>query len=87
MTIASEQEGAPTMTSTTYQVQGMTCEHCVSAVRAELVALDGVTGVSVVLNAGGVSEVTITAAATPSTEQVAAALDEAGDYRLLSAAR
>ena len=70
------------MTSTTYQVEGMTCEHCVAAVSAELTALDGVSGVSVVLNPGGTSSVTVTAASEPSREQVAAALDEAGDYHL-----
>lgn len=72
------------MISTTYQVDGMTCEHCVSAVSTELARLDGVTDVSIVLIAGGVSSVTVTAASAPPSEQVASALDEAGDYHLAS---
>ncbi len=70
------------MTSVTYQVSGMTCEHCVRAVTAELTALAGVTGVSVDLVPGGTSAVTVTSAAPLAGQAVAAALDEAGDYRL-----
>jgi copper chaperone CopZ len=74
--------GGITMTSATYQVTGMTCEHCVHAVTRELKDLDGVTGVSVDLVPGGKSAVTVTSQ-TPLPEQaVAAALDEAGDYQL-----
>jgi copper chaperone len=70
------------MTSATYQVTGMTCEHCVHAVSGELKNLGGVTGVTVALVPGGDSGVTV-ASEAPLTEQaVAAALDEAGDYRL-----
>ena len=72
------------MISTTYQVEGMTCGHCVSAVSAELARLDGVSDVSIVLNAGGVSSVTVRGAWAPPSEQVASALDEAGDYHLAS---
>jgi copper chaperone len=72
------------MTSTTYQVTGMTCEHCTRAVSAELRALDGVTGVTVGLVPGGASAVTVESAAPLADEAVAAALDEAGDYRLAS---
>ena len=35
------------MISATYQVTGMTCEHCIRAVREELTALAGVTGVTI----------------------------------------
>ena len=70
------------MTSTTYHVTGMTCEHCSRAVGAELSALDGVTGVTVDLVPGGVSAVTVQSTAVPGDEAVAAALEEAGDYRL-----
>ena len=70
------------MTSATYQVTGMTCEHCVHAVSEELKNLGGVTGVTVALVPGGDSGVTV-ASEAPLTEQaVAAALDEAGEYRL-----
>jgi copper chaperone len=71
------------MSSTTsYPVTGMTCEHCAAAVTQELTALDGVEDVAVALAAGGTSTVTVTSAAPLDPEQVAAALDEAGDYRL-----
>jgi len=70
------------MTSATYQVTGMTCEHCVHAVTGELKNLDGVTGVTVELVPGGPSVVTVTSDGALSADAVAAALDEAGDYRL-----
>jgi copper chaperone CopZ len=70
------------MTSTTFHVTGMTCEHCTRAVMAELRALDGVTGVTVDLVPGGASAVTVESTAPLAGEEVAAALDEAGDYRL-----
>jgi len=70
------------MTSTTYQVTGMTCEHCVRAVTEEIRNLDGVSTVSVELSPGGASAVTVTAGAPLSTAAIESALDEAGDYRL-----
>jgi copper chaperone CopZ len=70
------------MISATYQVTGMTCEHCAHAVTGELKNLDGVSDVRVDLDPGGESAVTVTSDAPISTEAVAAALDEAGDYRL-----
>ena len=70
------------MTSMTYQVTGMTCEHCVRAVTEEIESLAGVGAVAVNLVAGGVSAVTVTSNAPLTTEAVAAALDEAGAYRL-----
>jgi copper chaperone CopZ len=74
------------MTSTTYQVLGMTCEHCARAVTSELEALEGVTQVAVALVPGGPSAVTVSSAAPLSAESVAAALDEAGDYRIATEA-
>ncbi|MGH3264595.1 MAG: heavy-metal-associated domain-containing protein [Trebonia sp.] len=70
------------MTTATYQVTGMTCEHCANAVTGELRGLDGVSEVLVDLNPGGESAVTVSSAAPLASEAVAAALDEAGDYRL-----
>ena len=70
------------MISATYQVTGMTCEHCTRAVSEELTALDGVTGVSVDLVPGGTSAVTVSSETPVAAQAVAAALDEAGDYRL-----
>ena len=71
------------MTTSTYRVDGMTCGHCVSAVTEELKALEGVTAVTVDLQAGGASIVTVASPAALPDEQVAAALDEAGDYHLI----
>ena len=70
------------MTSSTYQVTGMTCAHCVSAVSEELQALDGVSAVTVELDPAGASAVTVTSRQPLRPEQVRAALDEAGEYRL-----
>jgi copper chaperone len=70
------------LTSETYQVSGMTCEHCVRAVTEELTRLDGVREVSVALIPEGSSAVTVTSDGPLPAGTVAAALDEAGDYRL-----
>jgi copper chaperone len=72
------------MTATTYAVTGLTCEHCVTAVSEELTRLDGVSAVSVELVPGGRSAVTVSSDAPLPADAVAAALDEAGDYRLAS---
>jgi copper chaperone len=72
------------VTTSTYPVTGMTCEHCVHAVTEELSALPGVDLVEVALDAGGTSAVTVRSDAPLSDDQVAAALDEAGDYHLAS---
>jgi copper chaperone len=70
------------MTSVTYLVTGMTCEHCARAVSEELRVLDGVSGVSVDLVPDGQSAVTVASEAPLARAAVAGALDEAGDYRL-----
>ncbi|HEY1668055.1 MAG TPA: heavy-metal-associated domain-containing protein [Trebonia sp.] len=70
------------MTSMTYQVTGMTCEHCVHAVTEEIESLAGVSAVTVTLVPGGESAVTVTSDGPIATEAVAAALDEAGAYNL-----
>jgi copper chaperone len=67
----------------TFQVDGMTCGHCVAAVTAELTALAPGSSVEVSLGDGGPSTVTIDGA-TLTREQVTAALDEAGGYVLIS---
>jgi len=73
------------MTSASYQVTGLTCEHCVHAVTGELTSLGGVSDVTVDLVPGGLSVVTVTSDAPLAPGEVAAALDEAGDYRLARA--
>jgi copper chaperone CopZ len=70
------------MTTQTYSVSGMTCDHCAHAVTSELKALDGVNDVNVDLVAGGISAVTVTSEQPLDDARVAEALDEAGDYRL-----
>jgi copper chaperone CopZ len=71
------------MTAQTYDVTGMTCGHCVSAVDSELRAVPGVTDVAIELVAGGTSHVTVTSEEPLERETVAAAVDEAG-YALAS---
>jgi copper chaperone len=68
--------------TTTLQVAGMTCGHCVSAVTEELTALPGVTDVSIDLVAGGTSPVTVTSEQPLDDAAVEAAVDEAG-YELV----
>ncbi|MEN3345331.1 MAG: copper chaperone [Arthrobacter sp.] len=64
--------------STTVNVSGMTCGHCVSSVSEELEALAGVETVDVDLNAGGVSTVTITSTEELSSAEIGEAVAEAG---------
>lgn len=73
------------MNTQTFPVTGMTCGHCVGAVTSELKEIPGVTGVDVDLVAGGTSSVTVASDAPLDEAAVAAALDEAGDYRLATA--
>ncbi|MBL8776960.1 MAG: heavy-metal-associated domain-containing protein [Acidimicrobiales bacterium] len=68
------------MTSTTYRVEGMTCEHCVRAVSEEVGALAGVTDVQVDLATG---EVAVTSSAPLEARAVRDAVDEAG-YELVA---
>jgi len=60
---------------TTYTVSGMTCGHCVEAVRTEVGRIGGVTDVNVDLASGGV---TVTSDRPLDRAEVAAAVDEAG---------
>ena len=62
-------------TTTTYQVSGMTCGHCVSAVTGELSQVPGVTDVQVDLATGAV---TVTSDGPLDDAAVATAVDEAG---------
>jgi len=69
--------------TTIYAVTGMTCEHCARAVTQELEGLGGVRGVAVDLVPGGESRVTVTSDVPVTGQAVAAALDEAGAYRMV----
>jgi copper chaperone CopZ len=66
------------VTTTTIRVAGMTCDHCVHAVRSELGALPGVRTVDVELRAGQTSTVTVASAEPLDDSAVRAAVDEAG---------
>ena len=68
---------------TTYYVEGMTCAHCVAAVREEIGALPGVGEVRVDLVAGGNSTVHVDSEQELDPSAVAEAVDEAG-YRLVT---
>jgi len=68
------------MSTSTWIVEGMTCQHCVSAVTQEMSALPGVTSVTVDLESGNV---VVESAAELARDAVAAAVDEAG-YTLRS---
>ena len=68
--------------TTTLKVSGLTCGHCVAHVTEELEALDGVKDVSVLLNKGGQSTVTVLSDIHLDAAALAEAIDEAGDYTL-----
>ena len=63
------------MTTTTYRVTGMTCDHCVRAVTTELVLLPGVRSVDIDLAEGAV---TVTSDGPLDQEEVREAVDAAG---------
>ena len=66
-------------TSTTQVLQipiaGMTCDHCVAAIRSAVGQVDGVTDVAVDLPSG---EVTVTADTAPDRDALRAAVEDAG---------
>ena len=70
----------PTFTgTTTFRVEGMTCDHCRNAVTTEVSAVPGVQAVTVDVKAG---TVTVSADQPVDQSDIAAAVDEAG-YTLL----
>ncbi|MBD0690798.1 heavy-metal-associated domain-containing protein [Streptomyces sp. CBMA123] len=72
---AAEAPAAAVAERTVFQVKGMTCGHCVSAVTAELKKLTDVTEVAVDLATG---QVTVDSSGPLADTDVAAAIDEAG---------
>lgn len=72
-----------TMSTATYPVTGMTCEHCVASVTEEVSEVPGVTGVTVSLEEGTVT-VTGDESVVADTALVRAAVEEAG-YELPAA--
>ncbi len=63
------------MTTTTYAVRGMTCEHCVRSVEEEVGAVAGVTAARAELDTGAL---TITSDGELDPTAVAAAVEAAG---------
>jgi copper chaperone len=62
-------------TTTTFQVEGMTCAHCERAVTEEVSSIDGVTGVAVSAETGVLH---VQAASPVADRDVLAAVEEAG---------
>ncbi|QCW51960.1 heavy-metal-associated domain-containing protein [Nocardioides dongxiaopingii] len=63
------------MSTSTYTVTGMTCQHCVASVTEELTEVPGVTDVAVDLGSGAV---TVTSDQPLPDDAVRAAVEEAG---------
>ena len=68
------------MSTTTYTVTGMTCDHCVRAVKSEVSTVEGVDDVTVDLDSG---QVTVRSSGPVDDAAVAAAVEEAG-YEITS---
>ena len=68
------------MATTTYQVSGMTCGHCVQAVTNEVKKIEGVTDVDIDLESGSVR---VSSQAPVDDATFRAAVDEAG-YEVVS---
>lgn len=66
------------MSETTFHVTGMTCAHCVSAVREEVARIRGVSAVAVDLDSGSVR---VTSTGPVSDVAMRDAVEEAG-YQL-----
>ena len=71
-------------TELTVSVEGMTCNHCVSSVSTELLAIPGVVDVNVELAPEGASRVRITSEVALENSSVANAIKEAG-YEMVGA--
>ena len=72
-------------TTKRFEATGRTCGHCASAVREELMSLDGVLDAEVEVVSGGASVVTVVTERDLRDDEVVAALDEAGEYVLVRA--
>ena len=70
------------MSTQIFPVTGLSCGHCVGAITSEVSAVPGVTDVQIDLVSNGTSILSVTADKSLTDAEVAAALDEAGDYQL-----
>lgn len=68
--------------TTTYTVNGMTCEHCERAVAEEVGSIAGVQSVEVSHETG---TLTVASDSELNQDDVVAALDEAGEYTIAQA--
>lgn len=66
-----------------YLVEGMTCSHCVASVTEEISGVAGVESVSIDLNVGGSSSVSVVSSRPVPLEEIRAAVTEAG-YALVT---
>lgn len=65
-------------TELTVLVDGMTCQHCVTAVSGEVGALEGVEGVSIDVVVDGASTLRVNAGSDVTRDSVVAAVAAAG---------
>jgi copper chaperone len=72
------------MSTQTFPITGLTCGHCVGAITSELSVLAGVANVQIDLVVDGTSTLRVTTDTELTDDEVAAALDEAGEYKLAS---
>jgi len=70
------------MSTLTFPITGLTCGHCVGAITSELSVLAGVGNVQIDLVVDGTSTLRVTTDKELTDDEVAAALDEAGEYKL-----
>jgi len=68
------------MSTQVFQVDGMTCGHCVAAVTSELTAVSADASVEIAL--GEPSTVTVISVRPLTEQEISEALDEAGGYTL-----
>ena len=63
----------------TYELTGLTCQHCVNAVTAEVSALPGVESVNIDLVSGGTSTLRVESTSALDEADVVKAVKEADD--------
>lgn len=66
---------ADTVTAQDYTIVGMSCQHCVNAVTAEVSGIEGVTGVDIDLDSG---RMRVHGQRPLDDDEIRAAVDEAG---------
>ena len=67
------------MTTSTFKITGLTCDHCVNAIKEEVGEIAGVTNIEVELVKGGKSTLTIQADRALTKADIAPAIEEAGE--------